>query len=73
MPLEFCDPDDYAGIGVDDSLLFDDLPGALSAGNELDVRNTTRNRSIRVRHRLSPRQVDAVLAGGVIPLLASRA
>ncbi|MGW5644353.1 aconitate hydratase [Saccharopolyspora sp. NPDC003752] len=72
VPLEFTDPGDYADVGVDDVLRLDDLRNALPAGDEITVRNTTRNRSFRVRHRLSPQQVEAVLAGGVIPLLASR-
>ncbi|TDD48152.1 aconitate hydratase [Saccharopolyspora elongata] len=72
VPLEFTDPGDYADIGVDDVLRLDDLRSALPSGDEITVRNTTRNRSFRVRHRLSPQQVEAVLAGGVIPLLASR-
>ncbi|GAB3686869.1 aconitate hydratase [Saccharopolyspora tripterygii] len=73
VPLEFTEPDDYDDIAVDDTLLIDDLRNHLSTGDELDVHQTTRDRTFRVRHRLSPRQVEAVIAGGVIPLLASGA
>jgi aconitate hydratase len=39
----------------------------LRAGTELTVVNTSRNTTVPVRHRLSPRQIDIVLAGGRIP------
>jgi aconitate hydratase len=72
VPLEFADPDEYENICADDALVLEDLREALSTRDEFDVHNATRNRTFRVRHRLSPRQVEAVSAGGVIPLLASR-
>jgi aconitate hydratase len=34
------------------------------------VDNVTKDSSFTVRHRLSPRQVNDVLAGGLIPRLA---
>ncbi|TDD10195.1 aconitate hydratase [Saccharopolyspora terrae] len=72
VPLEFTDPEDYADIRLDDTLVLEDLREALATGTELDVHNTTRDHTYRVRHRLSPKQVEAVVAGGVIPLLASQ-
>jgi len=36
----------------------------------LQVDNLTKKSSFAVRHRLSPRQVQDVLAGGLIPRLA---
>jgi aconitate hydratase len=38
----------------------------------MSLRNTTREQTYQLRHRLSPRQVDAVLAGGRIPQLAGQ-
>jgi aconitate hydratase len=70
LALEFADPDDYDAIEADDVLRFEGLRGALPDVHELTVRNTTQDREIRVTHRLSPRQVEMVLAGGQIPLLA---
>jgi aconitate hydratase len=69
LPLEFADPADYDHIERDDVLVVDDLPTGLPAG-ELTVRNTTRDEQYTVTHRLSPRQLEAVSAGGRIPLLA---
>jgi len=50
----------------------DGLPGALRAGKELTVHDPANKRDYRVRHRLSPRQVAMVLAGGQIPLVRSQ-
>ncbi|MBO0828795.1 MAG: aconitate hydratase [Streptosporangiales bacterium] len=70
LALEFTEPGDYERIDRGDGLAFDGLRDALGDGAELTVRNTTKDHGYRVRHRLSPRQVEAVLGGGRIPLLA---
>jgi aconitate hydratase len=71
LPLEFTDPGDYDRIAPADVLALDNLHEAIRSG-AIEVRNNTRDETYRVVHRLSPRQVDMVLAGGVIPLLASQ-
>ncbi|MGH3934942.1 MAG: aconitate hydratase, partial [Pseudonocardiaceae bacterium] len=70
LALEFIDADDYDRIEQDDTLLIDQLRQTLADSNELTVTNTTREARYRVCHQLSPRQVEMVLAGGQIPLLA---
>jgi hypothetical protein len=42
----------------------------LSSASALSAHNQTQDVDIALCHRLSPRQVKAVLAGGVIPMLA---
>ncbi|MGH3488486.1 MAG: aconitate hydratase [Actinopolymorphaceae bacterium] len=69
LPLEFANPGDYDRIGPDDVLLLDGVRDALAAGDALRIVNTSRDEHYTVRHGLSPRQVDIVLAGGQIPLL----
>jgi aconitate hydratase len=69
LPLEFTDPADYDRIERDDVLVVEDLQDRLPGG-ELTVRNTTREEEYPVTHHLSPRQLEAVSAGGRIPLLA---
>jgi aconitate hydratase len=69
LPLEFADPDDYDHISTGDTLVLDHLRDRLGEG-ELTVHNTTRDQDYRLTHRLSPRQLDAVLAGGRIPQAA---
>ncbi|MQA10971.1 MAG: aconitate hydratase [Pseudonocardiaceae bacterium] len=72
VALEFADRGDYDRIDADDVLVLEDLPGALRAGPEVAVRNDTKGERYRLRHRLSTRQVEAVLAGGQIPMLAKQ-
>lgn len=70
LPLEFARPDDRERIDVGDVLALDDLRATLPDNAEVSVWNTTKGETYAVQHRLSPRQVDDVLAGGVIPRLA---
>ena len=70
LALEFEDPDDYDGIDQDDTLRIKGIRDALGDTDTLKVDNVTKDTSFTVRHRLSPRQVKDVLAGGLIPRLA---
>ncbi|OBK38349.1 aconitate hydratase [Mycobacterium sp. 1245111.1] len=70
LALEFDDPDDYDGIDQDDTLRIKGIRDALGDTDTLKVDNVTKDTSFTVRHRLSPRQVKDVLAGGLIPRLA---
>ena len=69
LAVEFADPADYDRVGQGDELSIDGLPDALRAGGELTVHNAAKNQDYLVRHRLSPRQMAMVLAGGQIPLV----
>ncbi|MGH3762959.1 aconitate hydratase [Actinophytocola sp.] len=69
LALEFADPTDYDRVERGHVLALDDLT---LDGPELTARNVTTGEEYRLRHRLSPRQVDAVRAGGRIPLLVRR-
>ncbi|RZQ63893.1 aconitate hydratase [Amycolatopsis suaedae] len=68
LALEFADGGDYDRVEQGDTLRLDGLRDGLDG--ELSVRNVTRGEDYPLRHRLSPRQLEAVLAGGRIPLLA---
>lgn len=70
LALEFENADDYDSIDQDDTLRLQNLRDALADGDTLKVDNVTKDTSFTVRHRLSPRQVKDVLAGGLIPRLA---
>jgi aconitate hydratase len=65
LPLEFIDPSDYEHVQAGDELLIEDVSEALE-NDEVSVRNTSRERTYRLRHRLSPRQIATVRAGGRI-------
>jgi predicted aconitate hydratase len=70
LALEFDDPDDYDNVDQDDTLRITGVRDALADQETLQVDNVTKDSSFTVRHRLSPRQVNDVLAGGLIPRLA---
>jgi aconitate hydratase len=73
LPLEFDDDEDYERVRQDDELRLDGLHAALApdADPRLRVHNETRDETYAVRHSLSPRQREIVLAGGIIPALAA--
>jgi aconitate hydratase len=70
LAAEFADPADYDRIEAGESLSIDGLADALGSAAELTVR--AGGQEFTVRHRLSPRQVAMVLAGGQIPLVRNR-
>jgi aconitate hydratase len=73
VPLRFTDPDDRHTLDRDDVLRFEGLRSALERDDrDLEVRNVTKDRVLRVTHDLSPRQVERILAGGVIPFMKAR-
>ncbi|MED5815174.1 aconitate hydratase [Mycolicibacterium sp. 050232] len=72
LAVEFADPADYDGVAQDDVLTLTGLRQALIGGDPIIVTNTTQNTTFPVRHRLSERQIQHVLAGGLIPWLAAR-
>ena len=73
LGLEFDDPADYDRIDRDDVLSLEGLRAALESGEEtVDVRNTTKDTTITLRHRLSPRQVEMIVTGGLIAVFRER-
>lgn len=72
LPLEFVDPDDASAISQDRVLELTDIRSAISDGAQLTVAvhdEGGRQHEFAARHRLSERQVEMVLAGGMIPWL----
>ncbi len=69
LALEFENPSDYDTVQVGDVLILDQLREGIRASRHLMVIDTSRDVRIPVRHRLSARQVDDVLAGGVLARL----
>jgi aconitate hydratase len=75
LALEFTDPGDYDRIEPGDRLELPEVRAALADGAPTDglrVHNASKDEDYRLSHRLSSRQRQAVLAGGVIPALAER-
>ena len=71
LALELDDESDYDQVQQGDTLVLEGLHEALREGDRVSARlgNGKGDREVVLRHRLSARQVDKVLAGGVIPVL----
>ena len=65
LPLEFVDPGDYDTIDEADIIEMTDLREALHQ-KTIQVKNTTKDLTYRMSHRLSPRQKEMMLSGGLI-------
>jgi len=72
LPLIFEDPKDYERIDQDDELELTNLRAAVKGDAPLKVRNRTRGTDIQVRLAASERQRGALLAGGVLNLVAGQ-
>jgi aconitate hydratase len=72
LALTFVNPDDYDRIRQEDVLKIERTVEALRPGRTVTVRNTTRDAFFSAEHELSVRQLDAVLAGGLINVVRPR-
>ena len=70
LPLQFVDERDYARVERDSTLRFSNLHAALRDGDEVHAKLD--GHPIRFRHRLSPRQLEILFQGGLIPWLRAR-
>ncbi|MGQ9665700.1 MAG: aconitate hydratase [Anaerolineae bacterium] len=66
LPLTFADETDYAGVEQGDELEMRGVHAALRAGQPITVHNLTKGTSFQVRYDLTPRQVEILLAGGLL-------
>jgi aconitate hydratase len=72
LPLTFAGGDGYGEVEQGDELELTGLREALAAGPEIAVENRTRGAGIAARHELSGRQVEVLLAGGLINWMKER-
>jgi aconitate hydratase len=66
LPLTFVNADDYRKINPGDIILLHDVRHLIQKGNEATLTIEGKNISIPVRHKLSKRQIDVLLEGGLI-------
>jgi aconitate hydratase len=71
-PLRFIDFADYAALQQGDLIIIDQMRASLERGTPVLATNQTRQRQMRLRHTLTPRQLDLLLAGGLASYLQSR-
>jgi aconitate hydratase len=72
LPLTFVDPADYEPIAPGDFFAIEAIHAALREHRTFEVEDYTRGRKLRVACDLSPRQVELLLAGGLIPRMRRR-
>ena len=72
LPLQLEDAADYERVAQGDVLAIAGIHAALREGRAIEVANRTRGGTLRARHDLSPRQVEVVLAGGLIAVMRRR-
>lgn len=70
LPLTFADPADYDALEVGDMVEIAEIAATLKRGAAVTAR--VRAREIALRHDLSARQIEVLLAGGVINWLRAR-
>lgn len=69
LPLVLDDPEDWSDIHHEDVLRFDRLRSVLASSRHLDVHNLNRDRTYRLVHHLSRRQLQMVVSGGLINVI----
>ena len=72
LPLTFADAADYDRLELGDTIEIAGVAEALAAGHEIAATVRGGKEKIRLRHDLSPRQIEVLLAGGVINWLRAR-
>ncbi len=71
LPLSFAKRNDYEKISPGDILAIANLRKTLKHGNSIEVVNKTTGEKYQTNHALSQRQVEILLAGGIINLFKS--
>ncbi len=67
IPMTFVNPDDYDKINERDELLVEDVRDDLLDGDEfLTLINLSKGHSYQVKHGLTMRQINIILAGGLL-------
>ncbi|MDY3928760.1 MAG: aconitate hydratase [Clostridia bacterium] len=66
LPLTFKNEADYDSIEQGDSLLIENVAEQIKAGNEITVRNVTKNSEFTAILSVSDRQKDMLFAGGLL-------
>ncbi|MDQ2085516.1 aconitate hydratase [Herbivorax sp. ANBcel31] len=66
IPMTFENEADYDEIDMGDDIVIENIVNQIKNGSRLTVKNKTKNKDIPVNVTLSERQVEMILAGGLI-------
>lgn len=72
LPLTLRDPAVYDRLSPDDNLRFEQLRDQVRRSNQIRVQCREKDLTFEAEHQLSSRQIEAVLAGGLINLARQR-
>jgi aconitate hydratase len=66
LPVTFVNPGDYQKISVGDVVVIRDVPNAIQKGTDITATIEGKGTIILLRHKLSERQIDILIDGGLI-------
>ncbi|MDI7250305.1 MAG: hypothetical protein QME93_09570, partial [Bacillota bacterium] len=66
LPLEFAEAAAYERVEPGEELVIEDVGRQLRSGREVVARNRGRGEALVLRHSLSARQIEVLLAGGLL-------
>jgi len=66
LPLAFSEPSDFEKIERGDEIEIPNLRSAVASGNTVDLIVKRTGDKITIVHNLTPRQVEIILAGGLL-------
>ncbi len=72
LPLLFTEPNDWERVEQDDIIVISGVREALPKGKVLTLVNKTKNESYDLKHGLTERSLEMVLAGGLINMMRSK-
>jgi aconitate hydratase len=72
LPLTFANPDDWNRIVPGDVLRLSDVREAIQRGNQVQILNQSKSETYLTAHAMTDRQVQMLLAGGLINLFRTR-
>jgi aconitate hydratase len=72
LPLLFTEPNDWERVEQDDIIVISGVREALAKGKVLTLVNKTKNESYDLKHGLTERSLEMVLAGGLINMMRSK-
>jgi len=72
VPLIFENPADYDAIAQGDEIVIEGFKKALETGGKIVIKNKTKGKDIPVKHSMSGRDRNIVLAGGTLNYIKSR-
>ena len=72
LPLELAEPSDLDAVERGDTLILSGIRDAVARGSRVEVRVAPKGTTVVARHDLSARQVDVLLAGGLVRYMWQR-